>query len=116
MKRLNIFLCAILLAGAFYLSSCSTQKSASIEVDNMDGYTTKTIYNSDQTVEAIIITENDSSIVAVPLDNVSRARKMSDEEYKCLKKCKKPDGSYDTNCTLLCPVTKQYRVYFTYNQ
>ena len=115
MKRLTILISALLFAGALHLNSCSTQKSASIEVDNMDGYTTKTIYNSDQTVEAIIITENDSSIVAVPLESGTRARKMSDEEYKCLKKCKKPDGSYDTNCTLLCPVTRQYRVYFTYN-
>jgi len=82
-----------------------------MDVDEKDGVTTKTFYDAKENVQAVIISDNNGTIVAVPNESINRKRKMSDEEYKCLKKCKKSDGGYDMNCVLLCPVTKQYQIF-----
>ena len=112
MTSKNILLLLTFLSCSL-IYNCNPGNSVKTEVEEHEGITTKTFYDKNSNIEAIIITESDSTLVAIPLTSVARKRKMGDEEYECLKKCKKADGSYDMDCVLLCPVTKQYQIYTT---
>lgn len=83
-----------------------------VDEKEVQGFKAKTFYNSSENIEATIATDGKSTIVAVPTAAVSRQKQMGDDEYKCLKACKDIDDlEKRLNCILLCPLTKQYKVF-----
>jgi len=115
MKKVNLFLIVTVLIFCSCFYGCNTDKNKiGVDIEEREGFKTKTFYNADNNIEVIIITDNDDTLVAVPLQPTDRKKKMGDKEYECLKKCKKADGSYDLDCILLCPVTKQYKILYSY--
>ncbi len=92
------------------LASCSPEKIGTcLETQQVEGMTVQTFYNNEGNITALIITEGNSVLAGKPISTLTK-RKMGDEEFKCLKACKKLDGSFDMNCVLKCPVTKQLSI------
>lgn len=90
------------------------KQSTTVEIEEREirGLKTKTFFDQHGNVEAVIASGSGSTIVAIPLVAISRDNQMGDDEYKCLKKCKDiEDIEKRTNCILLCPVSKNYRVF-----
>ena len=107
MKKAAIILGLLVCVITF--QSCTGNKP-NPDITEVDGMKIKTFYNEADNIEMILITEGSTTLAAQPTVTIARARKMSDEEFKCLSACKKTDGSFDMNCVLKCPVTKQFRV------
>lgn len=105
----NILIVFALVTYVIALPGC-TRNKANMEVADVDGMKVKTFYNEHDNIEVILITDGNTTLAAQPMVTMARARKMSDEEYKCLKACKNSDGSFDMNCVLKCPVTKQLKM------
>ena len=110
MKNLTcLFVLSLML---FLQSGCKDTHALSCsDVEKRDGYTLTTYYNAEGKIAASVITDDAGSLVVMPSTPEAMGRKIGDEEAKCLQKCKKADGSYDTNCILLCPLTKHSQVF-----
>lgn len=87
-------------------------KTAVIEERDICGLKTKTFLDQHGNVEAVIACDRGSTIVAIPVTAISRDNQMGTDEYDCLKKCKNIDDiEKRLNCILLCPVSKDYRLF-----
>lgn len=113
MKNKKLFLMGIvILFLGCYFGCQNSGRKVGVDEEEIQGFKTKTFFDGNENIEVITATDGKSTIVAVPLTAIQKPKKMSDEEYKCLKACKDiADLESRLNCILLCPVTKQYRVF-----
>lgn len=113
MKKKKLIILTIGILFISCLLGCPTAGSkGGVDEAEIQGFKTKTFYDSNENIEIMKATDGNTTIVAVPLTSISRIKKMSDEEYKCLAACVPiKDLEKRLNCILLCPVTKQYRVF-----
>ena len=115
MKK-NSILVAISIVIGFLLANYlfrrkNTGNKVGVDEKEIQGFKTKTFFDSSENVEVTIASDGKSTIVAVPKTAISRRNQMGDDEYKCLKACKDIDDlERRLNCILLCPVTKQYEI------
>ena len=108
----SILIAIGILSICFFFGCQNNGTRVGVDEKEIQGFKTKTFFNNDENIEVTLATDGQSTIVAVPLKPISRQRQMSDEEYKCLKACKDiADLEKRLNCILLCPVTKQYKVF-----
>jgi hypothetical protein len=108
---------SILLVLAFLLAGClpgcqNAGNKVGVDEKEIQGFKTKTFFNSDGNIEVTIASDGKSTIVAIPRMAISHRNQMGDDEYSCLKACKDiADLEKRLNCILLCPVTKSYQVF-----
>lgn len=105
MKNLLLFIS--LLAATTMVISCQPKEKPLPPNEDVN-LIVSTIQNDSTGIDTVMLRDAENLITALPVDAAARMKPMSDEEIKCLKKCKKSDGSYDLNCILLCPVSKRY--------
>jgi hypothetical protein len=109
-KAFNFLVIAILTSLCGILGCRSNGAQAGMDQEEREGATIKTFYNEKGNIEVVVITDKGATITAIPFAEMARQRKMSDEEFNCLKKCKNQDGTYSMGCVLLCPITKLYKI------
>jgi hypothetical protein len=108
-KAIPILLSVLLAAG---LVGCGKDsESVGVDEKEIEGYKTKTFLDKSENIQVTIASDNNSTIVAIPKERISRRNQMGDGEYNCLKACKDiADLEQRLNCILLCPVSK-YQVF-----
>ena len=99
---LFLFLASLLLPG------CNEKPKDNPPAEPVSNLVINTVRNDSTGIDSLILRDGDVAMVAKPMDAAARQNGISPDEEKCLKKCKKADGSYDLNCILLCPVSKRY--------
>lgn len=87
-------------------------RKVSVDEKEVEGFKIKTFFDNSENIEVITASDGKSTVVAVPKAAINRRNQMSDEEFKCLKKCENiSETDKRLNCILLCPVSKNYQVF-----
>ena len=107
MKITTSFLLLFFFLGTFLINGCNP-KAKNPPAEPESNLVINTFENDSTGIDSLVLTDDNTVMVALPVDANARRAKISDEEAACLKKCKKADGSYDLDCILLCPVSKRY--------
>jgi hypothetical protein len=113
MIKKSLILVTLCILSAVCLLSCEKNESrVSVEEKEVQGFKTKTFFNSSDNIEVMLASDGKSTIVAVPLMAIGRQNQMGDDEYSCLKACKDiEDLEKRLNCILKCPTSKNYKVF-----
>ena len=112
MKKNSISIAIGILFASCLLGCQNAGNKVGVDEKEIQGFKTKTFFNSSENIEVTVASDGKSTIVAVPKTAISRRNQMGDDEYTCLKACKDiTDTEKRLNCILLCPVTKQYQIF-----
>lgn len=98
----------LLFLAAFLIAGCNPKAKENSHAEQESNLVINTFENDSTGIDSLVLRDDNTVVVAIPVDATARRINISDEEFKCLKKCKKADGSYDLDCILLCPVSKRY--------
>lgn len=104
-SRTSIFL---FLLATLLLTACNPKPKENTPAEPQANLVISTFENDSTGIDSLVLRDDKVVLVAKPIDAAARRNNISDDEAKCLKKCKKADGSYDLDCILLCPVSKRY--------
>jgi hypothetical protein len=113
MIKKSLILATICILSVVCLLSCD-KNDGKVRVDEKEiqGFKTKTFFNSNDNIEVTLASDGNSTIVAIPIAAIGRQNQMGDDEYTCLKACKDiADLEKRLNCILKCPTSKNYKVF-----